>query len=130
MKARFVTGGNFLDVSSVGETNAPTVNPFTVFFMLNEAAEYGVELLTVDIKEAYLIPDIVHGSGPDTYIWIEKKLTEIFVKLYLELKQYVCPNGKLIFKLLKYLRVTVGQKRRWIFTNIYPTQCDNLASYN
>ncbi len=30
MKARLVAGGNFVDARSVGETNAPTVNPFTV----------------------------------------------------------------------------------------------------
>jgi hypothetical protein len=103
MKARLVAGGNFVDARSVGETNAPTVNPLTVFFMLNVAAQYGMELLTADIKGAYLVPDIVEGSGPDTYLWIEKTLAEIFVKLYPELVQYICPNGKLVFKLRKYL---------------------------
>ncbi len=103
MKARLVAGGNFVDARSVGETNAPTINPLTAFFMLNAAAQYGMELLTADIKGAYLVPDIVEGSGPDTYIWIEKTLTEIFVKLYPELAQYVCPNWKLVFKLRKYL---------------------------
>jgi hypothetical protein len=103
MKARLVAGGNFVDAKNVGETNAPTVNPFTVFFMLNVAAQYGFELLTADIKGAYLIPDIVDGSGPDTYVYIEKTLTEIFVRLYPELKQYVNPNGRLVFKLRKYL---------------------------
>jgi hypothetical protein len=88
---------------SVGETNAPTVNPFTVFFMLNVAAQYGLELLTADIKGAYLIPDIVEGSEPDTYVWLEKTLTEIFVRLYPELKQYVSPSGRLVFRLRKYL---------------------------
>ncbi len=53
--------------------------------------------------QQYLIPDIVEGSGPDTYVWIEKTLTKIFVKLYSKLEQYVCPNGKLVFKLRKYL---------------------------
>ena len=62
MKARLVAGGNFVDARSVGETNAPTVNPFTVFFMLNVAAQLSLELLTADIKGAYLIPDIVEGS--------------------------------------------------------------------
>ncbi len=33
MKARLVAGGNYVDARSVGKTNAPTVNPFTVFFM-------------------------------------------------------------------------------------------------
>jgi hypothetical protein len=103
MKARLVAGGNFVDARSVGETNAPTVNPFTVFFMLNVAAQYRLEILTADIKGAYLIPDIVEGSEPDTYLWIEKTLTEIFVKLYPELKQYVNPSGRLVFKLRKYL---------------------------
>jgi hypothetical protein len=56
-------GGNYVDQRSVGETNAPTVNPFTVFFMLNVAAEYGSELFTADIKGAYLIPDIVESVG-------------------------------------------------------------------
>ncbi len=68
MKSRLVAGGNFVDTRSVGETNAPTLNQFTVFFMLNVAAQYGLELLTADIKGAYLIPDIVDGSGPDTYM--------------------------------------------------------------
>ncbi len=103
MKARLVAGGNFVDARSVGETNAPTVNPFTVFFMLNVAAQHGVELLTADIKGAYLIPDIAEGSGPDTYVWIEKSLTEMFVKLYPNLRTYVYHNGKLVFKLRKYL---------------------------
>ncbi len=103
MKARLVAEGNFVDARSVGETNAPTVNPFTVFFMLNVAAQYRLELLTADIKGAYLIPDIVDGSEPDTYVCIEKTLTEIFVKLYPELKQYVNPSGRLVFKLRKYL---------------------------
>ncbi len=75
MKARLVAGGNYVDPRSVGETNAPTVNPFTVFFMLNEAAEYSLDLLTADIKGAYLIPDIVEGTSPDVHGWIEKSLT-------------------------------------------------------
>jgi hypothetical protein len=55
MKARLVAGGNFLDARSVGETNAPTVNPLTVFFVLNVAAQHGLELITTDIKGAYLL---------------------------------------------------------------------------
>jgi hypothetical protein len=66
MKARLVAGGNFVDARSVGETNAPTVNPCTVFFLLNVAAQSELELLIADIKIAYLIPDIVDGNGPDT----------------------------------------------------------------
>ena len=73
MKARLVAGGNFVDARRVGETNAPTLNRFTVFFMLNVAAKLGMELLTVDIKGAYLIPDIIGGIEPDTYVWIEIK---------------------------------------------------------
>jgi hypothetical protein len=65
----------------VGETNAPTVNPFTVFFLLNVAAEYGLQLFTADIKGAYLIPDIVEGTSPDVQIWIEKSLSEMFVEI-------------------------------------------------
>jgi len=98
-----VAGGNYVDPRSVGETNAPTVNPFTVFFMLNIAAEYSLDLLTADIKGAYLIPDIVEGASPDVYIWIEKSLSEMFVEMYPNLKEYICANGKLIFKLQKYL---------------------------
>ncbi len=59
--------GDFADARSVRETNAPTVNAFTVS-VRNVAAQYGIELLTVDLKGAYLIPDIVDGSGPDTYV--------------------------------------------------------------
>jgi hypothetical protein len=62
-----------------------------------------LELLTADVKGAYIIPDIVDGSVPDTYVYIEKTLTEIFVRLYPELKQYVNPSGRLVFKLRKYL---------------------------
>jgi hypothetical protein len=103
MKARLVAGGNYVDPRSVGETNAPTVNPFTVFFMLNVAAEYALDLLTADIKGAYLIPDIVEGTSPDVHVWIEKSLSEMFMEMYPNLKEYVCDNGKLIFKLQKYL---------------------------
>jgi hypothetical protein len=98
MKARLVAGGNYVDPRSVGETNAPTVNPFTVFFMLNVAAEYALDLLTADIKGASLIPDIVEGTSPDVHVWIEKSLSEMFVEMYPNLKEYVCDNGKLIFK--------------------------------
>jgi hypothetical protein len=103
MKARLVAGGNYVDPRSVGETNAPTVSLFTVFFLLNVAAEYGLELLTADIKRAYLIPDIVEGSSPDAHIWIEKSVSEMFIELYPEMQKYICDNGKLIFKLQKYL---------------------------
>jgi hypothetical protein len=103
MKARLVAGGNFVDARSVGETNAPTVNPLTVFLMLNVAAQYGLEILTADIKGAYLIPNIAEGSEPNTYVWIEKSLSEMFVKLYPNLRTYVYRNGKLVFKLRKYL---------------------------
>ncbi len=81
MKARLVAGGNYVDPRSVGETNAPTFNPFTVFFMLNVAAEYSLDLLTADIKGAYLIPDIVEGTSPDVHVWIEKSLSEMFVEM-------------------------------------------------
>jgi hypothetical protein len=69
--------------------------------MLNVAAEYSLEMLTADIKGAYLIPDIVEGTSPD--VWIEKSLSVMFVEMYPNLKEYVCDNGKLIFKLQKYL---------------------------
>jgi hypothetical protein len=90
MKARLVAGGNYVDPRSVGEINAPMVHPFTVFFMLNVAAEYSLQLLTADIKGAYLIPDIVEGTSPDVHIWIEKSLSEMFVEMYPNLKEYLC----------------------------------------
>jgi hypothetical protein len=43
------------------------VATFTVFFILNVAAECGFELFTADLKDAYLIPDIAEVSEPDTY---------------------------------------------------------------
>ena len=49
--------------------------------MLNVAAHHSLELLTADIKGAYLIPDILEGSELNTYVWIEKSLTEMFVRL-------------------------------------------------
>ncbi len=71
--------------------------------MLNVAAEHGLELLTADIKGANLIPNIIEGSRPDTYVWIEKSLTDMFLKLYPHLGAYVYHNGKLVFRLKKYL---------------------------
>ena len=105
MKARLVARGNFVDARSVGETNATNVNPLTVFFMLNVAAQYGLRLLTADIKGTYLITNIAEGGGQTIYIdvWIEKSLTEMFVKLHPNLRTYVYHNGKLVFKLRKYL---------------------------
>jgi hypothetical protein len=71
--------------------------------MLNVAAEYSLEILTADIKGAYLIPDIVEGTSPDVHVWIEKSLSAMFVEMYPNLREYMCDNGKLIFKLQKYL---------------------------
>ncbi len=109
MKVRLVAGGNFVDARSVGKTNAPTVNPLTVFFLLNVAAQNGLQLLTADIKDAYLIPNIAEGSGPNTYVRIEKSLTEMFVKLYPNLRTYVDHNGKLV-QFFHFVR----EKGRWI----------------
>ncbi len=73
MKARLVAEGNFVDARSVGKKcgNEPVYSNFYVKY----SGTIWFGFYDGDIKGAYLKPDIAEGSGPNTYVWIEKSLT-------------------------------------------------------
>ena len=102
MKARYVAGGNELLEQNIGDTYSPTVNIISVMTLINLAAIEDRELRAMDIKGAYLIPDIKPGES-NIYVRMDRRTSQIFVQAKPELESYLDAKGCMIFRLRKYL---------------------------
>jgi hypothetical protein len=77
-KGRWVAGGNFLDTIGMDVQRSPTVNQSSVMILLSIAATARYDILTGDIKGAYLYTSIKEDE-PQIYMWVDiLKLWRIF----------------------------------------------------
>jgi hypothetical protein len=102
MKARFVAGGNELLEQNIGDTYSPTVNIISVITLINLAAIEDKSLRALDIKGAYLIPDIKPGEV-NIYVRMDRRTSQIFIQAKPELEAYQDEKGQIVFRLRKYL---------------------------
>ena len=120
LKARLVAGGNFVDTSLVGDISSWTVNPITVMIMLNLAAMAQLNILTIDVKGAFLIPELTESGNDLTYVTIDRKLSDEILKLKPDWKARMNPNGTFTMMLKKTLYGLGIAANRW-FTHLNGT---------
>lgn len=97
VKARLVANGDEQDFSTIDETFAPTVNPISVFTILNFTAHKGYYLSAHDVKGAFLLKRM--KDDKKIYVKIGKTETSLWTKAYPEMVPYVGKDECLIFKL-------------------------------
>ena len=102
-KARLVAGGNFVDTSLSGDISAQVVNPITVMTMLSVAATSRYDIITADVKSAFLIPELSEEPSELTYIRVDKKLAGLIVGIKPQWSVLLNRDGTLTMKLLKAL---------------------------
>lgn len=102
-KARLVAGGNFIDTSQAGDISAQVVNPITVMTMLSVAASLELEMITADVKSAFLIPELSEEPSELTYIRIDKQLTKLMISIKPSWSKLMNRDGTMTMKLLKAL---------------------------
>lgn len=114
LKARLVAGGNFVDTSLVGDISSWTVNPITVMMMLNLSALAQLRILTIDVKGAFLIPDLSDSPTDLTYVTIDKLLSDEIAKLKPSWTKYRNPSGTFTMQLKKTLYGLGISSNRWM----------------
>ena len=120
LKARLVAGGNFVDTSLIGDISSWTVNPINVMIMLNIAAMAQLKLLTIDVKGAFLIPELTESISDLTYVIIDKILSAEILKLRPTWKDKMNPNGTFTMLLKRTLYGLGIAANRW-FTHLNAT---------
>ena len=101
-KARTVAGGNLIDRSAVDETRAPTVGIMTVLSIISMATSCNMGMETADIDGAFLIPEMA-PNAVRRHVRIDRVMSSLMVERYPELSPYLCSDGTLVLRLLKYL---------------------------
>jgi len=102
-KARLVAGGNFVDTSFAGNISAQVVNPITVMTMISVAACLKLDIITADVKSAFLIPELTEEPSELTYVRIDKKLSELIVKIRPAWSKLMNRDGTMTVRLMKAL---------------------------
>ena len=114
LKARLVAGGNFVDTSLIGDISSWTVNPISVMMMLNVAALAQNNILTIDVKGAFLIPELTDSPEDLTYVTIDKMLSEEIVKIKPAWRNKRNHNGTFTMQLRKTLYGLGISSNRWM----------------
>ena len=120
LKARLVAGGNFVDTSLIGDISSWTVNPITVMAILNLAAMTQLNILTIDVKGAFLIPELTDSMADLTYVTIDKSLSAEILKIRPVWNDKMNPNGTFTMMLKRTLYGLGIAANRW-FTHLNNT---------
>ena len=113
-KGRLVAGGNHVDTSLAGDISAHVVNPATVMTMLSVAASKGYDIMTADVKSAFLIPDLSADLDELTYIRIDKKLADIVITIKPEWSRLRNNDGTFTMRLKKALYGLPVSAHKWM----------------
>jgi len=100
-KCRLVANGGDVDLTNIGETFSPTVNPISVMTQLNIAAAEDAEIAAYDIKGAFLITPIVIGKR--IFVRLSGEMVSYWLELYPDRAMYLHDDGCLYFELNKYI---------------------------
>jgi hypothetical protein len=101
-KGRWVAGGNFLDTVAMDVQRSPTVNQSSVMILLSIAATARYEVLTGDIKGAYLYTSIKEDE-PQIYMWVDKAVANILCEVSPMYRQHRRDDGRILVQLKRYL---------------------------
>ena len=113
-KGRLVAGGNFVDTSLAGDISAHVVNPITVLTMLSIAASKGYDIMTADVKSAFLIPELSTEPTELTYIRIDKKIAETIIQIKPEWSRLRNNDGTFTMRLKKALYGLPVSAHKWM----------------
>lgn len=113
IKARLVAGGNFVDTSQMGDIAAHVVNPITVMMLLNLAAMQVLDIMTIDVKGAFLIPQL--GNAPEdlVFVRIDRICTGELVDMFPHLDKFVDARGVLTMRCKKSLYGLPSASYHW-----------------
>jgi hypothetical protein len=100
-KARACIGGHRENPSDYGDTRSPTVNPMVIMIMVNLMAVLSLSGGVYDIVRAFLNTPVEDSKY--IYSYLPKALSVRVVDIYPHLCTLVAPNGRLYFRVLKYL---------------------------
>ena len=101
MKGRLVIDGSTQDESSYDKMASPTANPITIMTMIHLMAVYDRECATLDVPAAFLTPPM--EEGVEFYGVMDARTADLAIKVDPSLKQFQSDEGRLYFRLLKYL---------------------------
>jgi hypothetical protein len=101
-KGRWVASGNFLDTMGMDVQRSPTVNQSSVMILLSIAATARYDILTGDIKGAYLYTSIKEDE-PQIYMWVDKDVADILCEVSPEYRQHRRSDGRILVQLKRYL---------------------------
>ena len=101
MKGRLVAGGHLIDVDTIGNTRAPTVNIANVRLMCAVAAQRRYRLMTADIKGAFLLAKV--GENERQFMTLPKEIVKILLMFRSDLRQYVHTDGSMMVEVLVWL---------------------------
>jgi hypothetical protein len=101
MKGRLVIDGRSQDENTYDKIASPTANPITIMLMIHLLAVYDRECATLDVPAAFLTPPM--EDNVEFYAVMNAKTAELAIKVDPSLKQYLAKDGRLYFRLLKYL---------------------------
>ena len=101
-KARAAILGNEEKEENIGDTHAPTVNPISLKLLLSLAANNPNSLIEAyDIVAAFLGTPM--RKGKRLYMRIEKQIVIFILELYPHLKKFVHVDGRMYFRVEKYI---------------------------
>ena len=101
MKGRLIIGGNIQDPTTYSSIASPTANPITIMLLVHLLAVFDRECATMDVPAAFLTPpmeDDVHFYG-----MMDPTTARLAVEVDPSLAQYLSRDGRLYFRLMKYL---------------------------
>jgi len=111
LKARMVAGGHRQDrrFYDVGRTTSPTVSTQSIMSILNIAASERRNLMTLDIRQAYLEADM----DEELYMIINKDVAKELAKINKSYANEVCSDGTILVKLDKALYGCIQSSKLW-----------------
>jgi hypothetical protein len=101
MKGRLIIGGNNQDPTTYSSIASPTANPVTIMLLVHLLAVFNRECATMDVPAAFLTPPMeedVHFYG-----MMDPTTAKLAVEVDPSLAKYLSRDGRLYFRLLKYL---------------------------
>lgn len=111
LKARLVVGGDQEDKTLYDDLSAPTVGTSSVFTLLCIAAHEGRRVTVIDISGAYLNADM--NTGLTVHMRLDKKMTDMMVKLAPVYANYLDARGCVVVRLDKALYGCVESAALW-----------------
>ena len=111
-KCRIMTLSQVRDLSTIGDTYSPTVNPISLFILLAKAAtlpHYSIS--SYDVKGAFLNSPVPEHTDIFVYVRVYSELSVVFIDRHSQLKRSLNNNGTITFRLKRYIYIYMDSKK-------------------